>query len=201
MAVYFKHTCTVTRNILYQFVCEHCHQDSGILAAEFKAEGTRTLMTKRPLTGEEKAQLDQEASERLHKRIQDAMQASDNEDYADSFNDKCPQCGNPQSWALKGMRYLPGSYALTGAFFTALLCLGINFLGLTSFSLKTGVIAILAVALLGVIVGFTRIQLKSQRQKLFSKRSYHRFFGQVKKMRYRFEAQQRCNSRYQEYST
>ena len=104
------------------------------------------------------------------------MQASDNEDFADSFNDKCPQCGNPQSWALKGMRYLPGSYALIGAFFTALLCLGINFLGLTSFSLKTGVIATLAVALLGVIVGFTRIQLKKSKTKTVQQKKLPQIF-------------------------
>ena len=165
MAVYFKHTRTVTQNVPYQFFCEHCRQDSGPLAAEFKAEATRSLTTKRPLTEEEKAQLDQEAAGKLHQSIQKARRGAQEEAFSESFKDKCPHCGKPQSWALKGMKHLPFSYALIGAFFTALICLSIHLFGIVSISFGTGMAATLAAALALMAVGFIRVGRKNVQTK------------------------------------
>ena len=165
MAVYFKRTQTVKQDIPYEFVCEHCHQGSGILAAEFKAEATRTLMTNRPLTEDERTQLEQEATENLYNSIRSTYQNTKEESFSDKFNDKCPHCGKSQSWALRGMQHLPGSYALVGAFFTALICLGINLLGIASFSFGAGLLATLAIALIAMLVGFIQVGAKKTQTK------------------------------------
>lgn len=165
MAVYFKHKHTVTQNIPYYFVCEQCHQDSGTLSAEFKAEASRELMTKRPLTSDEKTQLDQDATEKLKKQVHDAMENTKRAEISNRFKDTCPHCGKPQSWALKGMQHLPCSYALIGAFLTALLCIVINALGIASFSFGAGLIATLVIAMIAMLVGFIQVGAKKARTK------------------------------------
>lgn len=162
MSRYYKHTHTVTQNIPYMFKCEHCHQDSGTLTALFKAESTRNKMTKKDLKEQEKDQMNQEAMESLNKSLQKAQEDAKNEEYGEIFSDKCPHCGKPQSWAIKGMSVLPSTYGVMTGFLALIICVGGNIFDLTSFSLFGGLKFVVVSVLIGVAIGLIRIENKKR---------------------------------------
>ncbi|MDR2898959.1 MAG: hypothetical protein LBU94_01445 [Clostridiales bacterium] len=114
MAIYFKHTHTVTQIVPYKFTCEHCGKNSGILDAAFEGKSVHTTKRIGPIDEDDKESLRKRALEILENELEYAKKDFDKGIFDTHFKDKCPHCGKPQSWSVGGMAAnLPSTYALS----------------------------------------------------------------------------------------
>ncbi len=166
MGSYRKHILTLSKQIPYEFRCERCHQNSGELTAVFEGKSTETKYLLAKLSDEEKQQMRRGAENALNTAIQSARKnAEEKEEYSPEIKDKCPHCGKPQSWAVKGLERLPRVYGLSCAFWTALLCITSNIAHWFGFTIPVIVIvALTAIAgLTGMAVGYARVKVKKMK--------------------------------------
>lgn len=105
MSSYYKHTRTESAKVPYSFRCEQCMKDSGTLQATIVGmEATHNSMS-RSLSAKEEAKLQEEAFQKLKNTLQEAYENAEGKHiYVKGFNDICPHCGKPQSWAVANLK-------------------------------------------------------------------------------------------------
>lgn len=159
MASYWSHTRKRSRTIPYEFTCEHCLKPSGMLEAVIEVEHEKRSKRKN-LKEEEEKQLEQDVLEIMEERlISIKKDVLDKQDYDDDFKDKCPACGKPQTWGIKGMSYIPVVYAIIVAIIGLVVAIYIET------SLPISIAIVLGAALIGAGIGFVPILIKKAKTK------------------------------------
>ena len=96
MGSYYKHTRTESAKVPYSFRCEQCMKDSGTRQATIVGnEAVHNSMSN----------MQKEAFQKLKNALQEAYENAEGKHiYAKEFNDICPHCGKPQSWAVANLK-------------------------------------------------------------------------------------------------
>lgn len=135
MKTYYRHTRNETAEVPYSFRCEHCGKDSGPLLAVIKGSDAIEETNYKALNDKQEEKLCRRAHENLVRDMKIIHQdAVEKQIFSTYFSDQCPQCQQPQSWALGGMKkkmfenasvcvgvgIVAGVIALVGHYFTDL---------------------------------------------------------------------------------
>lgn len=105
MSTYYKHSKDESVFVPYSFCCEHCLKESGILSATIT--GAEAVLNSNFKTLSEKnfMKLDKAAHENLVKEVKRTYKnANEKQIFSKAFNDECPHCHEPQSWAVSGIK-------------------------------------------------------------------------------------------------
>lgn len=169
MATYYEHTMTEKAEVPYTFQCEHCFKDSGSLWAvvtgkSYLRSNFNTLNEKQEERLRKDAHITVVSKVRaLHKDV------VENQIYPKDFNDDCPHCHKPQSWAvsnLKSKLFKNPIIALCVGAFCSLIALGESFDEKTHISLSSAawiMAAGAAVALVLLIWNLARLNIKMKK--------------------------------------
>ena len=115
MGSYYKHTRTESAKVPYSFRCEQCMKDSGTRQATIVGNEAVHNSMSRKISQKEEANMQKEAFQKLKNALQEAYENAEGKHiYAKEFNDICPHCGKPQSWAVSGVK--------SGMFSTPIVC-------------------------------------------------------------------------------
>ncbi len=105
MSTYYKHTRAESADVPYSFRCEQCGKESGPLRAVITGPNAVHSSNFKVLTQDESEKLQKTAHKNLVKHIRKIHQdATQKQIFASDFEDICPHCHKPQSWALSGMQ-------------------------------------------------------------------------------------------------
>lgn len=105
MGSYYKHTRTESAKVPYSFRCEQCMKDSGIRQATIVGNEAIHNSMSRKISEKEEAKMQEEAFQKLKNALQEAYENAEGKHiYAKEFNDICPHCGKPQSWAVANLK-------------------------------------------------------------------------------------------------
>lgn len=105
MGAYYKHTKTETIEVPYSFRCEQCMKDSGPLKATISGARAEINSNFKKLDDRKQHKLEETAHINLVKEVKDAYaDATEKQIYSKVFNDECPHCHKPQSWAIEGLK-------------------------------------------------------------------------------------------------
>lgn len=103
MTTYYKHTKKESIDVPYSFCCEQCMKDSGPLIATIVGNQAEINSNFKNLNAKKQTELDQMAHKKLVRSVKDAHRnACEKQVYIKAFNDECPHCHKPQSWAISG---------------------------------------------------------------------------------------------------
>ena len=102
---YYKHTRTESAKVPYSFRCEQCMKDSGTRQATIVGNEAVHNSMSRKISQKEEANMQKEAFQKLKNALQEAYENAEGKHiYAKEFNDICPHCGKPQSWAVANLK-------------------------------------------------------------------------------------------------
>lgn len=105
MSSYYKHTRTESAKVPYSFRCEQCMKDSGERQATITGNEAIHNSMSRSLSQKEETKLQEEAFQKLKNGLQEAYENAEKKHiYHTAFNDTCPHCGKPQSWAVANLK-------------------------------------------------------------------------------------------------
>ena len=105
MGSYYKHTRTESAKVPYSFRCEQCMKDSGTRQATIVGNEAVHNSMSRKISQKEEANMQKEAFQKLKNALQEAYENAEGKHiYAKEFNDICPHCGKPQSWAVANLK-------------------------------------------------------------------------------------------------
>jgi hypothetical protein len=105
MGSYYKHTRTESAKVPYSFRCEQCMKDSGTRQATIVGNEAIHNSMSRSISQKEEAKMQEEAFQKLKNALQEAYENAEGKHiYAKEFNDICPHCGKPQSWAVANLK-------------------------------------------------------------------------------------------------
>ncbi|MCI8543185.1 hypothetical protein [Acetatifactor aquisgranensis] len=105
MSSYYKHTRTESAKVPYSFRCEQCTKDSGVRQATITGNEAVHNSISRSLSQKEETKLQEEAFQKLKNSLQEAYENAEKKHiYHAAFNDTCPHCGKPQSWAVSNLK-------------------------------------------------------------------------------------------------
>lgn len=105
MSSYYKHTRTESAKVPYSFRCEQCMKDSGVRQATITGNEAVHNSISRSLSQKEETKLQEEAFQKLKNSLQEAYENAEKKHiYHPAFNDTCPHCGKPQSWAVANLK-------------------------------------------------------------------------------------------------
>jgi hypothetical protein len=105
MGSYYKHTRTESAKVPYSFRCEQCMKDSGTRQATIVGNEAVHNSMSRKISQKEEAKMQEEAFQKLKNALQEAYENAEGKHiYAKEFNDICPHCGKPQSWAVANLK-------------------------------------------------------------------------------------------------
>ncbi len=104
MGAYYKHTKTESIKVPYSFRCEQCKKDSGQLQATIVGSEAVVNSNYKTLNEKKQHEIDDMAHKNLVQAVKEAYKdATEKQIYCKAFSDKCPHCGQPQSWAVSGL--------------------------------------------------------------------------------------------------
>ena len=105
MGSYYKHTRTESAKVPYSFRCEQCMKDSGTRQATIVGNEAVHNSMSRKISQKEEANMQKKAFQKLKNALQEAYENAEGKHiYAKEFNDICPHCGKPQSWAVANLK-------------------------------------------------------------------------------------------------
>lgn len=105
MATYYKHTKIESIDVPYSFRCEQCMKDSGPLKATIKGVEADLNTNFKGLNDKQQQKLDEMAHRNLVIAVKDAYRnATEKQIFDKAFQDECPLCHKPQSWAVSGLK-------------------------------------------------------------------------------------------------
>lgn len=105
MSTYYKHTKKESIDVPYSFCCEQCMKESGTLQATIVGNQAEVDSNFKNLNEKKQMQLDNMAHKKLVRSVKDAYQnATEKQIFIKTFNDECPHCHMPQSWAVSGAK-------------------------------------------------------------------------------------------------
>ena len=159
MGTYYRHTRTERAEVPYSFQCEHCGQESGLLRAVIVGPDATYNSNFKTLSPDREEKLSKEAHGKLVQKMKETHKdAVENKIFSKDFNDQCPFCHQPQSWAVSGMRkkmYENPSVCLGVGTFIALIAVVCHYVGdmeYMTLSVAAGIFAVGAAAALGSLV-------------------------------------------------
>lgn len=128
MSSYYRHTRTEKVEVPYSFRCEHCSKDSGSMWVTVVGQAQENSNFK-TLNDEREKKLCKQAHLNLVRKIQALHKdVVEKQIFSTDFNDSCPHCHQPQSWAVSGLKsqlYKNPVVALcVGAFFSLVVVAG-----------------------------------------------------------------------------
>lgn len=104
---YTDFTQSASKQIPYEFICEHCQKSSGILIANISGTAmTRKSGSGRNLTKAESAEMEARARKDLEKNLLTAKEDVTQKQFFNPriFSYKCPHCDKAQSWGARGQK-------------------------------------------------------------------------------------------------
>ncbi|MCI8417327.1 MAG: hypothetical protein HFI33_07525 [Lachnospiraceae bacterium] len=105
MGTYYKHKKTESIKVPYSFQCEQCMKNSGSLMATISGMEAELNSNFKELDGEKVEKLNTMAHTNLVRAVKEAHRnATEKQIYSLAFQDECPHCHKPQSWAVSGMK-------------------------------------------------------------------------------------------------
>ena len=105
MGTYYRHTRSEKAEVPYSFLCEHCGKNSGSLKAVIAGMEATDNSNFKTLNEQREEKLCKRAHEYLVSKIKETHKdAVEKKVFSVDFHDKCPHCGQPQSWAVSGLR-------------------------------------------------------------------------------------------------
>ncbi len=105
MGAYYKHTKTESIKVPYSFRCEQCMKDSGQLQATISGSEAVINSNFKKLDEKKQQKINEMAHQNLVQAVKEAhTDATEKQIYCKAFSDKCPHCGQPQSWAVSGLK-------------------------------------------------------------------------------------------------
>ena len=129
MGSYYRHTRSEKAEVPYSFQCEHCGKDTGPMRAVIVGPEATDNSNFKTLNPDREQKLCKRAHDNLVNELKSLHKnATEKNIISTKFNDQCPNCHQPQSWAVSGLK--------NKMFENPLVCLGVG----TVFS----VIAVLA---------------------------------------------------------
>ena len=129
MGSYYRHTRSEKAEVPYSFQCEHCGKDTGPMMAVIVGPEATDNSNFKTLNPDREQKLCKRAHDNLVNELKSLHKnATEKNIISTKFNDQCPNCHQPQSWAVSGLK--------NKMFENPLVCLGVG----TVFS----VIAVLA---------------------------------------------------------
>lgn len=118
MGSYYRHTRSEKAEVPYSFQCEHCGKDTGRLRATIMGEATENSNFK-TLNPDREQKLCQRAHDNLVHELKSVHKdATEKNIISTKFNDQCPNCHQPQSWAVSGLK--------NKMFENPIICLGVG---------------------------------------------------------------------------
>lgn len=170
MSSYYRHTRTEKVEVPYTFQCEHCSKDSGSMWAV--VQGTAQENSNFKTLNEER---DKKLCERAHKDLVINVKnihknVVEKQIYPTGFNDECPHCHQPQSWAVSGLKAKlfenPIVALCVGAIFS-IIGVAVHYLSDEQdipLSLAAGIMVVAVVAALGMLIwNLIKIQSKTKK--------------------------------------
>ncbi|MCM1046102.1 MAG: hypothetical protein NC417_11390 [Candidatus Gastranaerophilales bacterium] len=105
MGSYYAHTRREHVEVHYSFQCEHCGMDSGILSTAIYGPEAETPSHSKTISSAQEEKLGQRAHKFLVRELKKIhKEAVEKKIFSDVFNDQCPHCNKPQSWAVARMK-------------------------------------------------------------------------------------------------
>lgn len=119
MGSYYRHTRSEKAEVPYSFQCEHCGKDSGRLRAVIVGPEATDNSNFKTLKPDREEKLCKRAHDNLVHEIKSIHKdATEKNIISTKFNDQCPNCRQPQSWAVSGLK--------NKMFENPLVCLGVG---------------------------------------------------------------------------
>ncbi len=153
----------------YSFQCEHCGRESGLLRAVIVGPGATYNSNFKTLSPDREEKLGREAHGKLVRKMKETHKdAVENKIFSKDFDDQCPFCHQPQSWAvsiLKKKMYENPSVCLGVGAIIALIAVACYYAGeIESLSVAAGIFGVGVVAALGCLVwNVIKIQQKTKK--------------------------------------
>jgi len=104
MGSYYEHTRREKVEVPYSFQCEQCGQNSGFLRAVIVGPEAETPSFFKTISSAREQKLGQKAHKYLVREIKRVHKDAVEKKLFSNFNDRCPHCGAPQSWAVSGLK-------------------------------------------------------------------------------------------------
>ncbi len=102
---YYKFERVEDINIPYSFKCEECGKDSKTMEAHITGNTATYNSTFRTISEKREEMLEEEAHQNLKKRLKEVYRDAEEKGvFCYEFKDKCPFCGEEQSWGVSGLK-------------------------------------------------------------------------------------------------
>lgn len=171
MGTYYRHTRTEKAEVPYSFQCEHCGKESGLLTAAIVGPEATYNSNFKTLSPDREDKLCREAHGNLVRKMKEIHKdVVEKKIFSTDFNDQCPFCHQPQSWAVSGLKkkmYENPSVCLGVGTIIALIAVACHYVGdmeYMTLSVAAGIFGVGAVAALGCLVwNVIKIQQKTKK--------------------------------------
>lgn len=105
MGSYYRHTRSEKAEVPYSFQCEHCGKDTGRLRAVIEGPEASDNSNFKTLNADRERKLCERAHTNLVNELKKLHKnATEKNIISTKFSDLCPNCHQPQSWAVSGLK-------------------------------------------------------------------------------------------------
>ena len=170
MGSYYKHKRSEKVEVPYSFQCEHCGKDSGLLKAVLVGTEATDNSNFKTLSQDREDNLCKRAHEYLVQKVKETHKDAEEKIFSTEFRDQCPNCRQPQSWAVSGLKKKMFENPLVclgvGAFFAVIAVIGHYFTDeeYMTLTLAAGIFGVgVAAAVACLVWNVVKINIKSKK--------------------------------------